>query len=96
MGALPVAQLQELAIVPFMENSFDFIVVGAGSAGCVLANRLSEDDHASVLLLEAGESDDDPRIRIPATFGALTNTKFDWALRMVPQPELNNRQISWP
>ncbi len=77
-------------------EGFDYIVVGAGSAGCVLANRLSEDGAASVLLLEAGGSDDDPRIRTPATSGALVNTRFDWAFRTVPQVELNNRQLGWP
>jgi choline dehydrogenase len=78
------------------EVAFDYVIVGAGSAGCVVAARLSEDPAVRVLLLEAGGSDDDPRVRTPATFGALLNTRFDWAFRTVPQSELNHRQIGWP
>lgn len=77
-------------------REYDYIVIGAGSAGCVLANRLSADRHASVLLLEAGGPDDAAAIRTPATFGALINTRYDWGLRTVPQSELHNRQLYWP
>ncbi len=74
----------------------DFIVVGGGSAGCVLAARLSADPDLSVLLLEAGGSDDDPRVVTPAKFGSLPNTRFDWGFRTAPQAELCGRQIGYP
>ncbi len=79
-----------------MDNEFDFIIIGAGSAGCVIAARLTENADVSVLLLEAGGTDDDPRIQTPAKFGALSNTKFDWGFRTAPQAELHNRQIAFP
>ena len=79
-----------------MPQGFDFIVIGAGSAGCVVAARLSQDPAVSVLLLEAGGPNDDPRIETPAKFGALVNTKFDWGFRTSPQAELHNRQINYP
>lgn len=77
-------------------SSFDVIIVGAGSAGCVLASRLSEDPRRRVLLLEAGGTDDDPRVTTPATFGALPNTRFDWGFRTAPQENLSRRQINYP
>ncbi len=64
---------------------FDFIVVGAGSAGCVLANRLTADGSARVLLLEAGGEDSAPEVRIPILFGALMGTDMDWSYRSVLQ-----------
>lgn len=79
-----------------MTHGFDYIVVGAGSAGCVVAARLSQDPAVSVLLLEAGGSNDDVRIKTPAKFGALVNTKFDWGFRTCAQSELLNRQIYYP
>jgi choline dehydrogenase len=79
-----------------MNNQFDVIIVGAGSAGCVLAARLTEDAKRRVLLLEAGGSNDDPRVSTPAKFGALSNTRFDWAFRTAPQSQLSGRQIAYP
>lgn len=71
---------------------FDFIIVGAGSAGCVLANRLSESGQHSVLLLEAGERDNALTIRMPAAcLSNLTSTKHNWAFQGEPEPQLGSR-----
>src|SRR4029450_1217029 len=59
-------------------KSYDYVIVGAGSAGCVLAARLSEDQDTSVLLIEAGPPDDKENIQVPAAFGALLKTDIDW------------------
>lgn len=73
---------------------FDYIIVGAGSAGCVLANRLSEDPSARVLLVEAGGSDRHPYIQIPLGVGKLQQRKmFDWGYESDPEPNLNGRQL---
>ncbi|NWG24550.1 MAG: GMC family oxidoreductase N-terminal domain-containing protein, partial [Pseudorhodoplanes sp.] len=80
-----------------MSEEFDFIVVGAGSAGCVLANRLTESGRYSVLLLEAGGRDSNPWIHIPLGYGKLfTNPKVNWLYQSEPEPELNGRQIIQP
>ncbi len=75
---------------------FDYIIIGAGSAGCVLANRLSADPHNRVLLLEAGKPDNAGNIQIPAAFSALFKTEFDWNYTTEPEAHLNNRQLYWP
>ena len=73
---------------------FDYIIVGAGSAGCVLANRLSEDQSVRVLLLEAGGSDRHPYVQIPLGIGKLQQRKmFDWGYQSEPEPNLNGRQL---
>jgi choline dehydrogenase len=79
-----------------MADAFDYVVVGAGSAGCVLANRLSENPSTSVLLLEAGGEDDADEIRIPAAFPALFKTKWDWNYETVEQKQLGDRTTYWP
>jgi choline dehydrogenase len=79
-----------------MAESFDYVVIGAGSAGCVLANRLTEDESARVLLLEAGGEDDADEVHIPAAFSTLFKTRHDWNYETVEQKHLGDRQTYWP
>jgi choline dehydrogenase-like flavoprotein len=79
------------------EQSFDYIIVGAGSAGCVLAHRLTESGRHRVLLLEAGGRDRNPWIHIPLGYGKLfTDPKVNWLYQSEPEPELNGRRIIQP
>lgn len=75
---------------------YDYIIIGAGSAGCVLANRLSEDSNTSVLLLEAGGKDTKAELAIPGAYGKLMKTEVDWGFSTVPQEHVNNREIYLP
>jgi choline dehydrogenase len=78
-------------------DSFDYVIVGAGSAGCVLANRLTTDGRHRVLLLEAGGKDRNIWIHIPLGYGKLfANAKVNWLYASEPEPELNNRRIIQP
>lgn len=80
-----------------MAAAFDFIVVGAGSAGCVLANRLTADGSARVLLLEAGPRDTNPWIHIPVGYGKLfARRSVNWCFESEPEPQLNGRRIFSP
>ena len=75
-------------------TSYDYIIVGAGSAGCILANRLSEGGAARVLLLEAGGWDRHPYLHIPLGLGRMHKTRmFDWGYDSEPEPALNGRRI---
>ncbi|XP_070535711.1 choline dehydrogenase, mitochondrial-like [Ptychodera flava] len=67
------------------KTSFDFVIIGAGSAGCVVANRLTEDEGISVLLLEAGPEDTKPEIHIPMAMPTHLGTEIDWQYKTVPQ-----------
>ncbi|HWZ43274.1 MAG TPA: GMC family oxidoreductase N-terminal domain-containing protein [Candidatus Saccharimonadales bacterium] len=75
---------------------YDYIVVGAGSAGCVLAARLSEDPATRVLLLEAGGRDTSRDIRIPAAFSKMFKTPLDWTYYTEAEPHLDGRKLYWP
>ena len=78
-------------------EGFDFIVVGAGSAGCVLANRLSADPDRRVLLLEAGGRDRNPWIHLPiGYYRTIFDPRLGWGYQTEPEPGLNGRRIPWP
>ncbi|MBM3524419.1 MAG: choline dehydrogenase, partial [Alphaproteobacteria bacterium] len=80
-----------------MTETFDFIIVGAGSAGCVLANRLSEDPRNRVLLLEYGGSDASPFIQMPSALSIPMNSKhYDWGFETEPEPRLGGRRLHVP
>ena len=73
-------------------RSFDYIIVGGGSSGCVIANRLTENEAVNVLLLEAGGKDSHPYIHMPVGFSKLTAGPRTWGFNTVPQKFANNRE----
>ena len=79
-------------------DRFDYIIIGAGSAGCVLANRLTEDGKSRVLLLEAGVKDNSLMVRMPAGVGSILPNKgtYNWGFWTEPEPQLENRKLWWP
>ena len=81
-----------------MENTFDYVVVGAGSSGCVMANRLSEDGIDTVLILEAGGKDTNMFIHMPSGYSQIVPTKNDnnYGFETEPEATTNNRPLYWP
>ncbi|MBR0908296.1 GMC family oxidoreductase [Bradyrhizobium japonicum] len=79
-----------------LNEIYDYVIVGAGSAGCVLASRLTEDTNVRVALVEAGEYDNASEIHIPAAFPTLFKTKYDWDYNSEPEPALGGRSIYLP
>ena len=78
-------------------RAFDYVIVGAGSAGCVLANRLSADPSCSVLLIEAGGKDRNPLFRLPMLMGRLFHSGiYNWRYHTEPVPDLGGRSLYWP
>ena len=79
------------------EDRYDIVIVGAGSAGCVLANRLSARGDLTVALIEAGGRDSYPWIHIPVGyFKTMHNPRTDWCYRTAPDPNLNGLSLDWP
>ncbi|MBB6306956.1 GMC family oxidoreductase [Xanthobacter tagetidis] len=79
------------------EETFDFVVIGAGSSGCVLANRLSEDGKSRVALVEAGPKDSNPWIHVPIGYGkTMWNDRLNWRFHTEPEPTMGGRRIYWP
>ena len=77
-------------------DEFDYVVIGAGSSGCVLANRLTANPRTRVLLLEAGGPDTDPRIPVIGEWTSLAGSAVDWNYEIAPAPELGGRTMRWP
>ena len=82
--------------MPVAGSEHDYVVVGAGSAGAVLAARLTEDPEVRVLLLEAGPEADADEISIPVAFSSLFKTKWDWNYTTTEQKQLHGRRAYWP
>ncbi|TIX34992.1 MAG: GMC family oxidoreductase, partial [Mesorhizobium sp.] len=84
-------------MTPRLDGDYDYIIVGAGTAGCVLANRLSEDPATRVLLLEAGGSDNYHWVHIPVGYlYCIGNPRTDWMMKTAPEAGLNGRSLVYP
>ena len=79
-----------------MSNTYDYVVIGAGSAGCAVAGRLAEDSAATVLLVEAGGSNRRLEVKAPLAFSKQFHTKLDWDYWTEPEPHLAGRRIYSP
>jgi choline dehydrogenase len=78
-------------------DSYDYIIIGAGSAGSVLANRLGEDFRLRILIIEAGPPDTSFLLKMPAGFASLGDkSPYSWRYETVPQAHCNNRRMYWP
>ena len=87
-------KLKDAALIA---DTSDYVVVGGGTAGCIVAARLSEDPAVRVTLLEAGPPDRDPWIHIPAGYARLSKSRrYDWGYATEPEPELDGRTVAWP
>ena len=83
--------------MPQEQQHYDYIIVGAGSAGCALAYRLSREASRKVLLLEAGPRDNNPMIHVPLGFAfTMKNESVSWCYETDPEPNMNGRKLSWP
>ena len=79
------------------DEEYDVVVAGAGSAGCIVATRLTEDPSLSLCIIEAGKRDRNPWIHVPLGFGKVVpNPNLNWGYQTEPEPGLNNRRITWP
>ena len=79
------------------DNTYDYVIVGAGSAGCVLASRLTEDGKRTVLLLEAGPEDRYVWIHIPIGYAkTMFHPVYNWMFYTEPEPNMKNRKVYWP
>jgi choline dehydrogenase-like flavoprotein len=86
-----------ISAVEFVAHDFDYLIVGGGTAGLVIAARLSEDPELTVGVLEAGPAAlDEDAINDPGRYGQTLGSKYDWRFETVPQPGLGGRKLVWP